>query len=76
MEKYSYYVIERQHKQNGKTHATAERIRNNYNLLCYFTESGRETEIISVNACDTWKEAQFIADFWNQCAKEKNNNLY
>lgn len=75
MENNTFFVIEIQDNETGKTAARAEKVNNKYNLVGLFTPA-RGFSLLSVNACDTWKEAQKIADFWNQCAKEKNNSMY
>ena len=71
MEKNTFYVIEAENPTTGKTYARAEKIPNNYNLIGKFTAAAGFI-VISVNACDTWKEAQKIADFWNECAKSRS----
>lgn len=74
MEKYSYYVIEQRDIKTGKTIATALRVNN---LLYYFKKyTYSNMELISINACDTWKEAQKIADFRNECARNNGNYLF
>lgn len=70
MDKYSYYVIEEKHTSETRLlyHARAERIHNSNNLLCALTRSHTSNmQVISANACDTWKEAKDIAAYWNQC---------
>ena len=75
MENNTFFVIEIQDNNTGKTAARAEKVNNKYNLLD-LRLSARGFSLLSVNACDTWKEAQKIADFWNQCAREKNNCMF
>lgn len=75
MENNTFFVIEIQDNETGKTAARAEKVNNKYNLVGLFAPV-RGFTLLSVNACDTWKEAQKIADFWNQCARQKNNCMY
>lgn len=75
MNKYTYYVIEEKTTGAGKTRyiAHAKKIHNSSNLL-YAFHTASNMELISVNACDTWKEAQEIARYWNECYE--NNGTY
>lgn len=75
MTKYSYYVIEEYNPTTGKYYSRAEKIQNRCNLIGKFAALDG-FEVISVNACDTWKEAQQTADFWNECAKERNKYAF
>ena len=75
MGKKTFYVIEERSPETGKTIAHAEKVCNCFNLLGYFTPR-KGLEIVSINACDTWKEAEKIAAFWNQCAREKGFYLF
>ena len=69
MNKYTFYVIEEKMQNPNRLlyHARAERIHNSNNLLCALKPQTSNMEVISVNACDTWKEAQDIAEYWNKC---------
>lgn len=77
MEKYSYFVIDQKNTKTGKRIASALRVHNCNNLLYYFKKyTYADMELISVNACDTWKEAQKIADHWNECARANGEYLF
>lgn len=71
MEKKTYFVIEEKSIKTGNTFARALKIPNCYNLVGYF-QPHKDWEIVSINACDTYKKAQEIATFWNDNAKSKN----
>ena len=73
MDKKTFFVIEEEETATGKVFSHAEKVPNCYNLLGFFKPC-HGCKIISVNACDTWKEAQAIAQHWNNCAR--NNNKY
>lgn len=76
MKNNTYYVIDVKETATGKSYATALKVPNVYNLLGYFERTiAKGFELISINACGTWKEAQKIAEWWNEC-KTKNNNSY
>ena len=75
MKNNSFYVVEEQHKESGKTFAYAQKVPNAYNLIGKFVPTSG-FKLISVNACDTWKEAQKTADFWNEQARKKNNYAF
>lgn len=45
--------------------AYAEKIDRNINLISY----GRDKRYLAMNVCNTWKEAQKVADYWNKCYK-------
>lgn len=70
MNKNTFFVIEQIEKATGKTLATARKIHNSNNLLFSFPPY-RGYEIISINSCDSWKEAQKVADAWNESAKSR-----
>jgi hypothetical protein len=75
MKKTTFYVIEAHNPTTGKYYSHAEKVPNCYNLVGKFTAIDG-FEVISVNACDTWKEAQEIADFWNEGAKKRNKYAF
>lgn len=75
MEKNSFFVIEIIENETGRTAARAQKVNNKYNLVGLFNPA-KGFSLLSVNACDTWKDAEKIADFWNQCARNKNNCLF
>lgn len=75
MSKNTYYVIEEQEKETGKTIAFVRKIPNCYNLKDIFQPS-RGCVILSINACDTKKAAENIATFWNICARENGNYMF
>lgn len=75
MDKYTYFVIEEKDAATEKMFAYAERVHNCNNLYKHFKPC-KGFEIISINACDTWKEAQRIASFWNECARKKGNYVF
>lgn len=59
----TFYVID-QTNYEGKSIAYARKIPNCYNLVGIFKPM-TGFKIISVNACDTWREAQETARDWN-----------
>ena len=59
----TFYVID-QTNDEGKSIAYARKVPNCYNLVGIFKPM-TGFKIISVNACDTWREAQEIARDWN-----------
>lgn len=75
MEKNTFYLIEIMDNNTGKCAAYVRAVRNNYNLVGLFTPAKGFT-LVSVNACDTKKQAQEIADTWNQAYKDKGLYLY
>jgi len=75
MEKYTYFVIGERSKENGRNIAYAQRIHNCNNLL-YAIHPRKDMELVSINACDTWKEAQEIARFWNECYQKNGTYLF
>ena len=75
MEKNTFFVIEQKEKTTGKYFSIALKVHNSNNLLSYFSRyTYKGFEIISINACDSWKQAQEIAAFWNDGARK--NGLY
>ena len=68
MEGNTFFVIEKEHTPTGKLYAYAETVNNNYNLFGYF-KPGKDFRIISINATKTRKEAERIAEAWNESAK-------
>lgn len=76
MNKYTYFIIVEKAKNPNRLlyHARAEKIHNSNNLLCAFTSQTSNIEIISANACGTWKEAQEIAAYWNKCYQENGTS--
>ena len=74
MKKNSFYVYEIQENATGKTVANTRVVNNAYNLVGLFTPAKGFT-LISVNACDTLKEARKTADIWNEVARSKHNCL-
>jgi len=59
----TFYVID-QANDEGKYIAYARKVPNCYNLVGIFKPM-TGFKIISVNACDTWREAQETARYWN-----------
>ena len=59
MSKNTYFVISGE--RNGKYYAYVEKVANCYNLKGYFVNP----EIITINVCDSKKEAEKIASAWN-----------
>ena len=59
MNKYTWYVFTIKDEE-GKFYAFAERIRNNNNLVDYARQAA------TMNACDSKKEAEHVAAFWNE----------
>ena len=75
MNKNTFFVIEEEEIETGRLISYAMKVHNCNNLLGYFTPR-KGMKIISINACDTWKEAQEIAHFWNDCAEKNGNYLF
>lgn len=75
MNRNTFFVIEEQEIESGRYVAYAEKVPNCYNLLHYF-KPRRGMEIISVNACNTWKEAVEIARCWNEGWRKSGKYLY
>lgn len=72
---YSYYVVEEMHDVTRRKFAHVIRIANNENLLTAF-QASLDYSLIHVNACRTKKEAQAIADAWNESAKAKGEYAF
>lgn len=72
MNKYSYYVLTEQTKHPNRLlyYAKAVKIHNSNDLLTALAPQASNKIILHVNACDTWKEAQEIARYWNKCYAE------
>lgn len=64
----TYFVIEKEHTPTGKVCAYSETVSNCYNLFGYF-QPGKDFRIISINATETKKEAERIAEAWNESAR-------
>ena len=75
MNKKTFFVIEEQEIKTGRLLSHAEKVPNCYNLLGYF-HPYNGFEIISINACYTWKQAQEIADFWNDGARKNGKYVF
>ena len=75
MDSNTFYIIEIMEKSRGGTAAYVKIVNNSYNLIGLF-DPAKNYQLLSVNACKTKKEAQKIADFWNEAARAKNNCLY
>lgn len=71
LDRYVWYVIQRE--ENGKFCVYAERIRMNNNLAAFVKDT---KGIVTMNACESKKVAEEIADDWNARFKEKGNYLY
>lgn len=70
MNKNSYLVIV--NMENGKRAAYVQKWHNSNNLACLLKNS----KIESANICDSKKEAQEIAEYWNQCYKRNGCYMY
>jgi hypothetical protein len=66
MNSNTFYVIELINEA-GKSISYARKIPNCYNLVGIFKPMSG-FKLLSVNACDTWREAQEIARDWNDRA--------
>lgn len=75
MDSNTFYIIEIKEISTGKTMAYVKTVNNKYNLIGLF-DPAKNYQLLSVNACGTKKEAQKIADFWNEAARAKNNCLF
>ena len=76
MNKNTFFVIEEIEEATGKSFSYAQKVSNSNNLKGFFRPSFHGYNILSINACDTWKEAQDIANAWNECAKEKGKYIF
>lgn len=68
--KYFYYAIDNKDK-DGKMYAHAWRIHESINLLSALRQF---PNAIFIHQCKTKKEAESIADNWNEC--HKTNGCY
>lgn len=68
--KYFYYAATRE--QNGKNYAFVIKASNGDNLVSLFARTGAKT----ANACATKKEAEKLADFWNECYKKNGTSAF
>ena len=66
-----YYAATRE--QNGKNYAFVIKASAGDNLLSVFARYG---ENLAVNACPTKKEAEELADFWNECYKKNGTSIW
>lgn len=64
MEKYTWYVLVIR-AEDGGNYAIAERIGHSNNLKGY----AADPRVISMNACDTKRDAEAIARYWCECYK-------
>lgn len=71
LDKYVWYVIQRE--ADGKFCALAVRIRMNSNLAAFVKDT---KGIITMNACESKKVAESIADDWDARFKEKGTYMY
>lgn len=73
MNSFTWYVIDCRNKTNNKCFAYTERIHHSNNLIGYFERNkpGSSYEVLSVNACDTKKQAEQIATCWNEGYKSR-----
>ena len=62
------FVVEK----GGKFFAYAKTIPNSNNLLSYLGL----TDLKTVNAADSKKEAKALAEFWNDCYKKNGTYMY
>ena len=70
MNKNSYIVIVEM--VNGKRVAYVEKWNNQNNLVCLFKNNRIET----ANICDSRKDAERIAEDWNQCYKRNGSYIF
>lgn len=70
MSKNSYLVIS--FEENGKFYAIAKKWNNSNNLVSLFSEK----KVLTANICDSKKEAEIIADAWNNQYKENGNYAF
>ena len=68
--KYFYYAATRE--QNGKNYAFVIKASNGDNLISLFARQ----EAKQVHACATKKDAEKLADFWNECYKKNGTNAF
>lgn len=75
MNKNTFFVIEQREKATGKTAAQARKINNRYNLVNALRPA-TGFEFISINACDSYKEARAIANAWNNTAIDRGTYAF
>ena len=63
---YTIFAVYTKEDSIMGTVAIAEKIHASYNLASKVTG----LNMITLNVCKTWKEAQKLADFWNECFKK------
>lgn len=76
LEKNTFYALQERNKTTGKLYAYMQKVSNYTNLLYAFKNCTSGCELISVNACDTKKQAQELVEFWNQCAKDNGRYMF
>ncbi len=70
MDKYTHYVVSE--CKDGKYIAYSVRIRNNENLVGFIRDN---PAIVTFNVCDSKKDAENIAEFWNESYKKNEKYL-
>lgn len=75
MEGNTFFIFEIMEKETGKCFAYVETIPNCYNLVGYTKETSTQ-KVLSMNACKTLKEANKIANQWNEGYKKKGIYMY
>lgn len=68
---YTWYAITVQ--ENGLYYSYAAKIANSYNLVSFFASI---KGLCSANACETKKEASFLAEFWNDTYKANKTYMF
>ena len=75
MDKNTFFVVQEKNEATGKTLAYARKVHNCNNLVDFF-QPQKGFKLLSINACDTWREAQDVADCWNECARANGNYAF
>lgn len=71
LNKYTWYAIQSKDK-DGKMCAWAHRVRNNNNLISYHWGE----DVISVNACDSKRDAIELAKHWNDLSRREGKYMF
>jgi hypothetical protein len=67
MDKYYYFVVTEE--ENGKLRSFVLRVHSSNNLV------GKFDHYQSANICNTKKEANALADYWNACYKKNGTYM-
>jgi hypothetical protein len=70
MDKNTYMVVVE--TKDGKYSACVYKHHNSYNLVGMFIDE----RYVTANICDSKKEAEHIAEYWNDGWKKEGKNMY